>query len=59
MRYTQESGGRLNNFAVEPKIYQAEYPSKAQQIRYIFMGIASLALVSGLIAVAFAVSKVG
>ncbi|MGA7937028.1 MAG: ssl1498 family light-harvesting-like protein, partial [Kovacikia sp.] len=28
MRYTTEEGGRLNNFAIEPKMYKAEPPTK-------------------------------
>ncbi|WP_146006028.1 photosystem II assembly protein Psb34, partial [Fischerella thermalis] len=27
MPYTTEEGGRLNNFAREPKVYQAEPPT--------------------------------
>ena len=59
MRYTTEEGGRLNNFALEPKMYQAEAPTKAQQINYLFLGVAGLALIGGLIFVAYSVSSVG
>jgi hypothetical protein len=52
MPYTTEEGGRLNNFAVEPKVYEAAPPSKTQQRNYIILGIAGLLLVAGLIAVA-------
>ena len=31
MPYTNEEGGRLNNFAAEPKVYQADPPTKSQQ----------------------------
>lgn len=58
MPYIQEEGGRLNNFAREPKIYQAEPPTKAQQQNYVVMGIAALVLVSGLIFVAFSASNI-
>ncbi|MGB5594450.1 MAG: ssl1498 family light-harvesting-like protein, partial [Crocosphaera sp.] len=27
MPYTTEEGGRLNNFAAEPKVYEAQPPS--------------------------------
>jgi hypothetical protein len=57
MRYTTEEGGRLNNFAVEPKITFAEPPTKSQQKTYIILGSLGTALVSGLIYVAFAVSQ--
>jgi len=48
MPYTTEDGGRLNNFAREPKIYQAETPTKTEQRNYILWGIAA-SLVGGLI----------
>lgn len=51
-QYTDEAG-RLNNFAREPKMYNAEPPTAVQKRNYILMGIASLALVSGLTAIAF------
>lgn len=57
MPYTTEEGGRLNNFAQEPKVYQAEAPTNIQQRNYIFLGIASALLVSGLVFVAFSVSN--
>lgn len=56
MPYTTEEGGRLNNFANEPKMYQAEPPSAAQKRNYLIVSIGALALVSGLIFVAFSVS---
>jgi hypothetical protein len=59
MRYTTEEGGRLNNFAVEPKIYQAEPPTKAQQRNYLFLSVGALVLIGGLIFVAFSVSNIG
>lgn len=58
MPYTTEEGGRLNNFAVEPKVYKAEPPTKTEQRNYLIMGAAALALVGGLIFVAFSVSSV-
>lgn len=56
MPYTTEEGGRLNNFAKEPKVYQAEPPTAQQQRNYIFLGLAGAILVGGLIFVAFSVS---
>jgi hypothetical protein len=56
MPYTTEEGGRLNNFAVEPKVYQAEPPSKKQQVQFAILGVVGLILVGGLIFVAAAVS---
>jgi hypothetical protein len=57
MPYTTEEGGRLNNFANEPKVYEAEPPSKNEQRNYIILGVLGLLLVSGLIAVAFYASS--
>ncbi|MEH2294947.1 photosystem II assembly protein Psb34 [Nostoc sp.] len=58
MPYTNEEGGLLNNFAREPKIYQAEPPTEGQKRTYLFLGIAATAMVAGLILVAFFVSKI-
>lgn len=58
MPYTTEEGGRLNNFAREPKVYKAEPPTKTEQRNYVFLGIAALALVGGLMFVAVSVSSV-
>jgi hypothetical protein len=57
MPYTTEEGGRLNNFAVEPKVYRAEPPTKQQQLRYLIGGVVAAVLVGGLIFVAVAVSS--
>lgn len=56
MRYTTEDGGRLNNFAIEPKMYQAEPPSKSQQRNYIILGLGAVILIGGLMFVAASVS---
>lgn len=58
MPYTTEEGGRLNNFAREPKVYSAEPPSKKQQVTYIILGVAAVVLVGGLFFIAFSVSNV-
>ena len=57
MPYTTEEGGRLNNFAKEPKVYKAEPPDKKQQITYIVLGVAAAALLGGVFFVAFSVSS--
>ncbi|MDF5712384.1 MAG: ssl1498 family light-harvesting-like protein [Rhizonema sp. NSF051] len=57
MPYTTEEGGRLNNFAREPKVYQAEPLSDKQKRNYLIVGITATILVSGLIFVAFSVSS--
>jgi hypothetical protein len=56
MPYTEEEGGLLNNFAVEPKMYEAQPPSQTQQRKYLILGTLAAVLVGGLIFVAFSVS---
>ncbi len=56
MRYTVEDGGRLNNFAVEPKMYQAEPPTTSQKRNYIILGVVGVVLVGLLVVVAASVS---
>jgi hypothetical protein len=58
MPYTEEEGGRLNNFAAEPKVYQATPPTKTEQRNYIILGVVALLLLGGLMAVAIYASKV-
>ena len=57
MPYTTEEGGRLNNFAVEPKVYKAEPPTKTEQRNYLILGTAAAVVVSSLLFVAFSVSS--
>lgn len=52
MPYTTEEGGRMNNFANEPKVYEAEPPTKNEQRNYIIFGILGALLIGGVIAVA-------
>ena len=56
MRYTVEDGGRLNNFAVEPRMYEAEPPTSSQKRNYIILGVLATALIVGVVSVAFVVS---
>lgn len=59
MKYIVEDGGRLNNFAREPKMYTAEPPTNAQKRNYVFLGIGAIILVTSLIFVAVSASNVG
>ncbi len=52
MPYTKDEGGKLNNFAREPMMYQAQAPSKKEKRNYIIFAILALLLVSGVMAVA-------
>lgn len=58
MPYINDEGGRLNNFAVEPKVYQADPPSSTQKRNYIIGGVAAVILLAGIMFVAFSVSSV-
>lgn len=57
MPYTKEDGGRLNNFASEPKVYKAEPPTKTQKMLYFVAGVGAIVLVAGLIYVTILVSN--
>jgi hypothetical protein len=54
--YTIDEEGNLNNYAIEPKMSKAEYPSPEQQRRYIFLGAAAILLVAFILWIAFAAS---
>ncbi|BAU66987.1 hypothetical protein STA3757_43940 [Stanieria sp. NIES-3757] len=59
MPYTEEDGGRLNNFAVEPRMYTAEPPTKKQQRNYLVFGVLALLLLGGVVSVAVFASNAG
>lgn len=56
MRYTEDETGLLNNFAVEPKMYQAEPPTGEEKRNYIILGSVAATLVVGLFVIAASVS---
>ncbi|MGF1603364.1 MAG: photosystem II assembly protein Psb34 [Thermosynechococcaceae cyanobacterium] len=53
---TTDERGVINNFARDPQPYAAEYPSASQQRTYWILGVVSAVFMSGILAVAFAVS---
>lgn len=56
MYTTVNENGVLNNYATEPKMYYAAYPSQEEQRRYAFQaGLATL-LVTAVLLVAFVAS---
>ncbi|PSP18303.1 MAG: hypothetical protein BRC58_04005 [Cyanobacteria bacterium QS_8_64_29] len=57
MPYTEEEGGRKNNFASQPRMYAAQPPSGAQKRNYAIMGGLFLLLVGGLVYVTMVVSE--
>lgn len=59
MPFTTEEGGRLNNFAPETKTYVAEPPTASQKRSYVLLGMGALALVGGLMFVAYSASGMG
>jgi hypothetical protein len=56
MYTTQDERGILNNFATEPQVYFAEYPSHDQQRQYMFQGGLAIVFVTTLLGIALAVS---
>ena len=58
MPYTTEDGGRLNNFANEPKVYEAEPPTSKEKRNYAILAILAVILLGGVIAIAFYASQV-
>jgi hypothetical protein len=59
MPYTEEEGGILNNFAIEPKVYQAKPPNATQKRNYVIQAILALLLVGGLLALTVVASNLG
>jgi hypothetical protein len=53
---TVSNEGLLNNYAAEPAVYYAEYPSTEQQRRYAFQGAIATLFVTSMILVALSVS---
>ena len=54
--YTVDDEGLINNYAIEPDLSRAEYPSPRQQQRYVFLGAGAVLFVVTLILIAFTVS---
>ena len=52
MPYTEEEGGRLNNFAREPQMYTAEEPDSTEKRNYAILGVLAFLLLGGVMAVA-------
>ncbi|KOR34302.1 MULTISPECIES: photosystem II assembly protein Psb34 [Planktothricoides] len=59
MPYTEEEGGILNNFAIEPKVYQAKPPNATQKRNYAIQAVLALLLVGGLLALTVVASNLG
>ena len=56
MATTQDERGILNNFAKEPKVYQATEPTAKEQRFYLITGTLSALLVVSVVAISFVVS---
>ena len=52
--YTTDENGVFNNYAIEPQMSYAEYPSPEQQRRYALQGAAAILLVTFLALIGFA-----
>ena len=53
---TQLDNGILNNYAVEPKAYYAEFPAPFQQRRYLVQGVIAALFVTSLVVISAVVS---
>lgn len=58
MYTTVNEDGILNNYATEPQMYYAEYPSPEQQRRYAQLGGLAILLIGAIIATAVSVSAI-
>jgi hypothetical protein len=56
MYTTTDERGILNNYATEPQVYLAEYPSFEKQRNYRLQGAIAALFVAVLVAISFAVS---
>ncbi|MBE9008321.1 ssl1498 family light-harvesting-like protein [Fortiea sp. LEGE XX443] len=56
MYTTVNEDGILNNYATEPQIYYAEYPTIWEQRQYVLQGAVATVFVTALVLFAFAVS---
>ncbi len=54
--YVIDDEGIINNYATEPDLYMANYPSPEQQKRYIFLGAGATLLIIITLLTTFAVS---
>jgi hypothetical protein len=54
----KDDDGRLNNFAREPKVYQAQPLTEQEKRNYFILAVITVLLVGGLIAVAIFASSV-
>ncbi|NES19850.1 MAG: ssl1498 family light-harvesting-like protein [Symploca sp. SIO3E6] len=54
--YTSNELGVLNNYATEPQMYYAVYPSPEQQRRYALIGAIATLFVTSLVLITLAVS---
>ncbi|TAF11053.1 MAG: ssl1498 family light-harvesting-like protein [Nostocales cyanobacterium] len=56
MYTTTNEEGILNNYATEPQLYYAEYPTKEQQSNYLFQGAVAILFVTSVVLIALGVS---
>ncbi|MGD2182007.1 photosystem II assembly protein Psb34 [Lusitaniella coriacea] len=58
MQTQQLDNGLFNNYATEPKMYSAEYPSPEQQERYKIQGAIAFLFISTLIFTSIAITGI-
>ncbi|MGM3304751.1 photosystem II assembly protein Psb34 [Anabaena sp. WFMT] len=56
MYTTVNEEGILNNYANEPNLYYAEYPTKDQQKSYAFQGAVAILFITSIVLISLGVS---
>jgi len=56
MYTTTDEKGILNNYAKEPKLYYAEFPTKTQQNNYLSQGAVAVLFLTSIFLIALGVS---
>ena len=59
MPYTTEEGGRLNNFAIEPKMYVEDAKAPSKNPKLLIAGGVGLVLMVGLIVLSAVITQAG
>jgi hypothetical protein len=54
--YTRDDEGIVNNYAIEPEMSKAKYPSSKQQRRYLLLGAAAILFVALIIRIVLAIN---
>ncbi|MEA5578346.1 photosystem II assembly protein Psb34 [Anabaena sp. UHCC 0451] len=56
MYTTTNEEGILNNYAIDPQLYYAEYPTQEEQKKYLFQGAVAVLFITSVVLIALGVS---